>query len=82
MQNPYKQLSKYSQRIDSEIDSIRQESRSKRDTKGLLARQNFKAPTSEAGEPDFTKRIANYVNSIRQRRMEYTVQKQKEDTNV
>jgi hypothetical protein len=82
MQNPYKQLSKYSQRVDSEIDNIRQQVRSKRDTKGLLARQNFQSPKSEAGEPDFTKRIANYVNSIRQRRMEFTVQKQEEDTNV
>lgn len=82
MQNPYNQLSKYSQRIDSEIDNIRQSSRSDRDTKGLLARQNFQSPKAEAGEPDFTKRIANYVNSIRQRRMEYTIKKQKETTNV
>lgn len=82
MQNPYKQLTKYSQRIDSEIDNIRQKSRSDRDTKGLLARQNFQAPKAEAGEPDFTKRIANYVSSIRQRRMEYTIKKQKETTNV
>lgn len=82
MQNPYRQLSKYSQKIDSEIDTVRQASGSKRDTKGLLAKQNFQSPKPEAGEQDFTKRIANYVNTIRQRRMEYTIKKQKETTNV
>ena len=41
----------------------------KRNTRGLLARQNPVATKQELGEPDFNKRIANYISTIRQRRM-------------
>jgi hypothetical protein len=78
MQNPYRQLDRFYKRIDSEIDKVRQKTRVKRDTKGLLARQQYNPPASQPGEQDFTKRIANYVNSIRQKRMKLMEQQREE----
>lgn len=60
----------FSKRIDSIIDQERGKKSAPRSTKGLLARQNPKMEKPEAGEPDYTKRIANYVNAIRTKRME------------
>lgn len=78
MQNPYKQLDKFYKRIDSEIDKVRQKTRVKRDTKGLLARQQYSPPAPQPGEQDYTKRIANYVNAIRQKRMKLMEQQREE----
>jgi hypothetical protein len=70
MNDAYKQLENFNRRINSEIDKMRQTKGSKRDTKGLLARQMSPAKDPSPGSQDFTKRIANYVNSIRQRRLD------------
>jgi hypothetical protein len=70
MVNEYAQIRKFSKRIDSIIDTERNKKSSKRDTKGLLARKNPVQETSGTGQPDYTKRIANYVNAIRSKRLE------------
>jgi hypothetical protein len=82
MQNPYKQLDRFYKKIDSEVETARQKYRVKKDTKGLLSRQQFAPPASQQGEQDFTKRIANYVNTIRQKRMKLMEQKREEPLDV
>jgi hypothetical protein len=82
MQNPYPQLNKFQQRINSEIDKMRNISRKKRDTKGLLARQSPALPATSPGEQDYTKRIANYVNSIREQRLALLKSKKEEVIDV
>jgi hypothetical protein len=69
MNDAYKQIRNYSKRLESYIDLERNKKSEKRNTRGLLARQNPVATKQELGEPDFNKRIANYISTIRQRRM-------------
>jgi hypothetical protein len=82
MQNLYPQLNKFQQRINSEVDKMRSITRVKRDTKGLLARQSPALPQSSPGEQDYTKRIANYVNSIREKRLALLKSKKEEVIDV
>lgn len=70
MINQYAQMRKFAKRIDSVIDSERNKKSAKRDTKGLLSRKNPSQEMLDPGQGDFTKRIANYVNTIRTKRME------------
>ena len=69
MNDAYKQIRNYSKRLESYIDLERNKKSEKRNTRGLLARQNPVATKQELGEPDFNKRIANYISTIRQRRI-------------
>ena len=69
MNDAQKQIRNYSKRLESYIDLERNKKSEKRNTRGLLARQNPVATKQELGEPDFNKRIANYISTIRQRRM-------------
>lgn len=69
MNDAYKQISNFSKRLESYIDIEKNKKTEKRNTKGLLSRQNPVATKQELGEPDFNKRIANYISTIRQRRM-------------
>lgn len=69
MNDAYKQIRNFSKRLESYIDIEKNKATEKRNTKGLLARQNPVATKQEMGEPDFNKRIANYISTIRQRRM-------------
>jgi hypothetical protein len=70
MINQYGQMRKFAKRVDSVIDAERSKKTAKRDTKGLLARKNPAQETMDPGQGDFTKRIANYVNTIRTKRLE------------
>ena len=63
-------MRKFAKRVDSVIDAERSKKSAKRDTKGLLARKNPAQEMLDPGQGDFTKRIANYVNTIRTKRME------------
>jgi hypothetical protein len=69
MNDAYKQISNFSKRLESYIDIEKNKKTEKRNTKGLLSRQNPVTTKQEMGEPDFNKRIANYISTIRQRRM-------------
>jgi hypothetical protein len=69
MNDAYKQISNFSKRLESYIDIERNKKTEKRNTRGLLSRQNPVTTKQELGEPDFNKRIANYISTIRQRRM-------------
>jgi hypothetical protein len=69
MNDAYKQISNFSKRLESYIDIKRNKKTEKRNTRGLLSRQNPVTTKQELGEPDFNKRIANYISTIRQRRM-------------
>jgi hypothetical protein len=69
MNDAYKQISNFSKRLESYIDIEKNKKTEKRNTKGLLSRQNPVTTKQELGEPDFNKRIANYISTIRQRRM-------------
>lgn len=70
MQNHYTQMRKFAKRIDSIIDLQKNKKSAPRSTKGLLARQKPAMEQPETGGEDFTKRIANYVNNIRAKRLE------------
>jgi hypothetical protein len=72
MNNAYKQIRKFNQRIESLIDQQKSNSSAKRDTKGLLSRRNPTTTPQEIGGQDFTKRIANYVSTIKQKRLSLT----------
>jgi hypothetical protein len=69
MNDAYKQISNFSKRLESYIDIEKNKKTEKRNTRGLLSRQNPVTTKQELGEPDFNKRIANYISTIRQRRM-------------
>ena len=69
MNDAYKQIRNFNKRLESYIDIAKNKKTEKRNTKGLLARQNPVTTKQEIGEPDFNKRIANYISTIRQRRM-------------
>jgi hypothetical protein len=68
MNNQYSHMRKFTKRINSIIDKERNKKSAPRSTKGLLARQNPVQEKPDVGEPDYTKRIANYVNAIREQR--------------
>jgi hypothetical protein len=70
MLNHYTHMRKFSKRIDSLVDLQRNKKAAPRNTKGLLARQKPPTETPEVGGEDYAKRIANYVNNIRTKRME------------
>lgn len=70
MQNQYTQMRKFIKRIDSLVDLQRNKKSAPKNTRGLLARQKPAMEAPEVGGEDFTKRIANYVNQIRSKRME------------
>ncbi len=70
MQNQYTQMRKFIKRIDSLVDLQRNKKSAPRNTRGLLTRQKPAMEAPEVGGEDFTKRIANYVNQIRSKRME------------
>jgi hypothetical protein len=70
MVNQYAQMRKFSKRVDSIIDAERSKKSAKRDTRGLLARKNPAQEMPGTGQEDFTKRIANYVNTVRAKRLE------------
>jgi hypothetical protein len=72
MQNHYTHMRKFSKRIDSLVDLQRNKKSAPRNTKGLLARQKPAMPAPEVGGEDITKRIANYISTIRSKRMELT----------
>lgn len=69
MNDAYKQIRNFSKRLESYIDIEKNKATEKRNTRGLLSRQNPVTTKQEMGEPDFNKRIANYISTIRQRRM-------------
>jgi hypothetical protein len=75
MINQYGQLRKFTQRINSVLDQQKATKTSGRNTKGLLARQTYSEPKGDTGSNDYTKRIANYVSTIRKQRMSIAKQK-------
>jgi hypothetical protein len=77
MQNHYTQMRKFAKRIDSIVDLQRNKKSAPRSTKGLLARQKPAMEEVQPGQEDYTKRIANYVNNIRAKRL--SLQKEKNE---
>jgi hypothetical protein len=75
MINQYGQLRKFTQRINSVLDQQKATKTADRNTKGLLARQTYSEPKGDTGSNDYTKRIANYVSTIRKQRMSIPKQK-------
>lgn len=66
MNDAYKQIRNFNKRLESFIGSNKDK---KESSKGLLSRRNPSTTKQEFGESNFNKRIANYVSTIRQRRM-------------
>lgn len=68
MNNYYPQLNKYEKNIDSLIESKLATKKPKTIAKGLLAKTKETVSKSDMQE-DYNTRIANYVMSIRNKRM-------------
>lgn len=68
MNNYYPQLNKYEKNIDSLIESKLATKKPKTIAKGLLAKTKKTVSKSDMQE-DYNTRIANYVMSIRNKRM-------------
>ena len=68
MNNHYPQLRKFESRIDSIVDTNLSSKKPKSIAKGLLARKQ-ESMTKQDMQGDYNERIANYVMSIRNKRM-------------